>query len=136
MSKSKCKTYKNKRVTEILVAMIFMVTLCCLCIALTGCIDPKFEIRLYDDDWQEIKSNDFGNGYKWDYYEFEYDGTPKGFNAIAYKNGKEIYRTYKTAYYYNVLVLHITIDYNNNSGAYQLICPSGVGFLISQQCIR
>ena len=41
--------------------------------------------------------NKGGKGYKWDVVEYEYDGKPKGFNAIAYRNEKEFYRIdYKT----------------------------------------
>lgn len=49
-----------------------------------------YELKLYDNDWKELAVNERGDYIP--YYETEYDGTPKGFNAICYLNGEEFYR--------------------------------------------
>lgn len=90
-----------KRVRNVVVCILLMAMVCTLCVFFTGCEEkPLYEIKLYDDDWNELVKSDSGKGYKWDFYEFEYDGKPKGFNAIAYRKGKEFYRVeykeYKT----------------------------------------
>lgn len=49
-----------------------------------------YELKLYDNDWKELAVNERGDYIP--YYETEYDGTPKGFNAICFLNGEEFYR--------------------------------------------
>ncbi len=80
--------------------------LCGISLLFIGCDkEPKYEIKLFDDEWNELEKNKDGKGYKWDVVEYEYDGKPKGFNAIAYRNGKEFYRMdYKTFDWENKII--------------------------------
>ena len=95
-----------KRVRNVVVCILLMAMVCTLCLFFTGCEEkPLYEIKLYDDDWNELVKRDNGNGYRSDYYEFEYDGEPKGFNAIAYRKGVEFYRLEYKKYKYNDAVI-------------------------------
>lgn len=51
---------------------------------------PVYELKLYDDNWEELEKNSSGNYLV--RYKVAYDGTMKGFNAICYMDGKEFYR--------------------------------------------
>lgn len=68
-----------------------------LCITISGCLiacdttpENVYELKLYDNDWKELAVNERGDYLS--FYETQYDGTPKGFNAICYLNGEEFYR--------------------------------------------
>lgn len=68
-----------------------------LCIAISGCLvacdktpENVYELKLYDNDWKELAVNERGDYLS--FYETQYDGTPKGFNAICFLNDEEFYR--------------------------------------------
>lgn len=71
---------------KILVACVIL-----LCISIPWILiacekTPKnvYELKLYDNDWKELAVNERGDYLS--FYETQYDGTPKGFNAICYLN--------------------------------------------------
>lgn len=73
-------------------------SLCGATLIFSGCEkeppEPVYEIRLYDDNWVELEHglcSKKGHSYIYENI-FEYDGEIKCFNAIAYRNGEEIYR--------------------------------------------
>ena len=115
------------KISKFVSIILLIVVLCTGIVAIsTGCKkQPKkavYEIKLYDNDWNELVKNDNGIGYKWDYYVFEADGTPRGFNAKAFKDGVEFYtfNYYDLTYIYdNVLVVFV----NDSS-----VDPKGGGF--------
>ncbi len=88
--------------------VIVMLTVLMLGISMlfVGCVEeeekePVFEIKLYDDNWQELEKS---GRLTYKEYIVKYDGTRKLCNAIVYKDEKEIYRLdYKTNpnYYYD-----------------------------------
>ncbi len=107
---------KDKRLKRIaIITLIIIITISCT-IFLTSCGKDTYEIKLYDSNWNELEKD--SSGYKSNYYEFKYDGTEKGFNAIAYKNKKEIYRySYKnnsSCFKDNVIQVRCTFEKNQS----------------------
>ncbi len=91
--------------------VIVMLTVLMLGISMlfVGCVEeeekePVFEIKLYDDNWQELKRQGNEKSAIYEDYIVKYDGTRKLCNAIVYRDGKEFYRLdYKINpnYYYD-----------------------------------
>ena len=84
----------RKNVAKIVVILVLAIILIGLCFMFVGCEkpakEPVFEIKLYDDNWEEIPKSDSGYGYVVE-FEVEYDGNPKGFNAKCFVDGEEFY---------------------------------------------
>lgn len=84
----------RKNVAKIVVILVLAIILIGLCFMFVGCKkpakEPVFEIKLYDDNWEEIPKSDSGYGYVVE-FEVEYDGNPKGFNAKCFVDGEEFY---------------------------------------------
>lgn len=100
----------KKKFAKVISTLLLIGLLCGMFTLLIACDkQPKYEIKLYDENWQELEKykNTANSSYKWDYYEFEYDGKPKAFNAIAYRNGEEFYRLYYTSYDINTKIIAI-----------------------------
>ena len=84
----------RKKVATKVVILALVIMLIGLCFIFVGCEKPAkesvFEIKLYDDNWEEIPKSDSGYGYVVE-FEVQYDGNPKGFNAKCFVDGEEFY---------------------------------------------
>ncbi len=84
----------RKKVATIVEVMVLVILISGLFLIFVGCdktpVEPVFEIKLYDDNWEEIPKCDSGYGYVVE-FEVEYDGNPKGFNAKCFVDGEEFY---------------------------------------------
>lgn len=119
----------KKVFSKVVTVLLLIAVMCGVVVMFAGCDkEPKYEIKLYDDNWNELEKQ--GDGYKWG-YEFKYDGTSKGFNAKAFKDGEEIYEfNYKTDEYtyHKDLVIAVGIYYHA-TGAGDLIVDGIYTFL-------
>ncbi len=105
----------RKNLVKIVVVLALAIILSGLSLMFTGCEEdkyPTYEIKLFDDNWNELKK-EITSDNKEQYiqkYTYVYDGKPKCFNAIGYKNGKEIYKLdYTKSDFYNDKSLIISV---------------------------
>ena len=86
----------KKTFTKISVVVMLVVLAALVSMFFVGCEEepeePVFEIRLYDDNWQELKRQGNQNFAIYEDYVVKYDGTPKLCNAIVYRNGEIFYQ--------------------------------------------
>ncbi len=104
----------RKNVAKIVVILVLAIILIGLCFMFVGCDkEETWEILYFDDDWELLENYGFkpnSKSHNWGIHNFTYDGQIKGFNAKAYKNGKEIYKfDYKDPICYLDKVLKISI---------------------------
>jgi len=105
----------RKNVAKIVVILVLAIILIGLCFMFVGCDkEETWEILYFDDDWELLENYGLkpynSASHNWKVCNFTYDGKIKGFNAKAYKNGKEIYKfDYKDPICYLDKVLKISI---------------------------
>ncbi len=84
----------RKKVATIAEVMVLVILISGLFLIFVGCdktpIEPVFEIKLYDDNWEELPKRESGIGYE-SPYRVEYDGNQKGFNVKCFMDGEEFY---------------------------------------------
>lgn len=108
--------------------VIVMLTVLMLGISMlfVGCVEeeekePVFEIKLYDDNWQELKRQGNEKSAIYEDYVVKYDGTYKLCNVKVFKDEKEFYRIdYKTngTFYYEYFLQIRIRKKEDDSGVY------------------
>jgi len=109
-----------------LVISMLMVLMLGMSMLFVGCVEeeekePVFEIKLYDDNWQELKRQGDKSYTKYEDYVVKYGGTYKLCNVKVFKDGKEFYRIdYKTngTFYYEYFLQIRIRKKEDDSGVY------------------
>lgn len=104
----------RKKVAKIVTILVLAVVLSGLCLLFLGCEkEDTWEIVFFDDNWNQLENTGLtpnSKSHNWGTHAFIYNGEIKGFNAKAYKNGKEIYKfDYKDSQCYKDNILKISI---------------------------
>lgn len=86
-----------KKIKVLIILTAYAIALCGALIFLNACTNvetPIYEIKLFTEKWEEIEKIIYEDGtyFYTLMHEFNYDGNPKAFNAIAYRNGEEFYK--------------------------------------------